>query len=64
MSKHETGDKTAPRPSLWQRAGKVIKRSLLLCIPALLLNLFFQGRREFQREIKLSRKIRKIEKKG
>ncbi|MCI8921492.1 MAG: hypothetical protein HFE88_06425 [Acutalibacter sp.] len=49
MSKHETGDKTASRPSLWQRAGKVIKRSLLLCIPALLLNLFFQGRREFKK---------------
>lgn len=58
-------EQAAPlRPTAIERAGKVIKRSLLLCIPALVLNLFFQGRREFEKEIKLAEKVRNIRKKG
>ncbi len=47
------------RPTAIQRAGNVVKRSLLLCIPALALNLFFQGRREFEKEIRACLKNRK-----
>lgn len=55
---------TAPRPTYGQRARKVVARSLFLSLAPFLVNLFFQGKREFEKEIKLAKKVRSIKKKG
>ena len=57
-----TPETAPPRPNRLQRAGRVVKHSLLLCIPAFALNLFFQGRREFKKERELAEKIHRIRK--
>lgn len=64
MPKHEMKDMTAPRPTMGHRAKKVVMRSLFLSLAPFLVNLFFQGKREFEKEIKLAKKVRSIRKKG
>lgn len=64
MPKHRMQDMAASRPTYGQRAGKVVARSLFLSLAPFLLNLFFQGKREFEKEIKLAEKVRSIKKKG
>lgn len=64
MPKHEMRDMTAPRPTLGQRARKVVLRSLFLSLAPFAVNLFFQGQKEFEKEIKLAKKVRSIKKKG
>lgn len=64
MPKHGMRDMTAPRPTYGQRARKVVARSLFLSLAPFLVNLFFQGKREFEKEIKLAKKVRSIKKKG
>lgn len=64
MPKHEMKDMTAPRPTMGQRAKKVVARSLFLSLAPFIVNLFFQGKREFEKEIQLAKKVRTIRKKG
>lgn len=50
----------APKPTVGKRARRVVGVSLLLSVPTFVINLLFQGRREFQAELEAWRKYRKI----
>ncbi len=52
----------APRPTYGQRVKKVVLRSLFLSLAPFIVNLFFQGKREFEKEIKLVKKVHSIKK--
>lgn len=57
-------DRPALRPAYGRRAGKVVVHSLLLSLVPFVSNLFFQGRREFEKEIALRKQARTLKKKG